>query len=65
MTHESNRLDDQRPRSHEFPNHEPSEDGLDLGNAAVTGIGGVGGHQEAGRYSEDNLGESVKTTQSL
>lgn len=60
MTHESDRLDEQRPRSHEFSNHEPSEDGLDLRNAAVTGIGGIGSHQKAGRHGEENLSQKYQ-----
>lgn len=55
MTHESDRLDDQRPCSHEFADHESAEDGLDLGYTAVAGVRGVGGYQKAGRHGEDNL----------
>lgn len=44
MTHESNRLDGQRPRSHEFPDHEPAENSLDFRNTAMTSVGGVGGY---------------------
>lgn len=44
MTHESDRLDDQRPCSHEFPDHESAEDSLDFRNTAVAGVRGVGGY---------------------